>query len=68
MGRSESPGRHMSALPLKHKRVLDPLETLTFAAARTERIAIGTSISNIPWYNPVLLARRLATLDVLSGG
>ena len=37
-------------------------------AARTERIALGTSVLNLPWYNPVLLARRLATLDVLSGG
>jgi probable F420-dependent oxidoreductase len=55
-------------LPLQYKRVLDPVETLTFAAARTERIAVGTSVLNIPWYNPVLLARRLATLDVLSGG
>jgi len=55
-------------LPLQYKRVLDPVETLTFAAARTERIAVGTSVLNIPWYNPVLLARRLATVDVLSGG
>jgi len=56
------------SLPLQYKRVLDPVETLTFAAARTERIAVGTSVLNLPWYNPVLLARRLATLDVLSGG
>src|SRR2546422_11713192 len=53
-------------LPIKYKRVLDAIETLTFAAARTERIALGTSVLNIPWYNPVLLARRLATLDVRS--
>src|SRR5215475_10288613 len=56
------------SLPTPYKRVLDPVETLTFAAARTERIAVGTSVLNIPWYNPVLLARRLATLDILSGG
>lgn len=56
------------SLPVKYKRVLDPLETLTFAAAHTHRILLGTSILNIPWYNPVLLARRLTTLDVLSGG
>jgi len=55
-------------LPSKYKRVLDPVETLTFVAARTDRIALGTSVLNLPWYNPVLLARRLATLDVLSGG
>src|SRR5436309_13566703 len=56
------------SLPVKYKNVLDPLETLTFAAAHTRRIALGTSVLNLPWYNPVLLARRLATLDVLSGG
>jgi probable F420-dependent oxidoreductase len=48
--------------------VLDPLETLTFAAAHTRRVALGTSVLNIPWYNPVLLARQLTTLDVLSDG
>jgi probable F420-dependent oxidoreductase len=56
------------SLPELYKRVLDPLDTLTFAAARTQRVAVGTSILNLPWYNPVLLARRLATLDVLSAG
>jgi probable F420-dependent oxidoreductase len=44
------------------------VETLTFAAAHTRRIALSTGVVNIPWYNPVLLARRLTTLDVLSGG
>ena len=56
------------SLPVKYKNVLDPLETLTFAAAHTRRIALGTSILNLPWYNPVLLARRLTTVDVLSAG
>ena len=56
------------SLPVKYKRVLDPLETLVFAAAHTHRIALGTSVLNLPWYNPVLLARRLTTVDVLSGG
>jgi len=56
------------SLPVKYKSVLDPLETLTFAAAHTRRIALGTSVLNLPWYNPVLLARRLTTLDVLSAG
>ncbi len=55
-------------LPTKYKRTLDPLETLTFAAAHTSRVGLGTSVLNLPWYNPVLLARRLATLDVLSAG
>ncbi len=56
------------SLPEQYKRVLDPIETLTFAAAHTSRIALGTSILDIPYYNPVVLARRLTTLDVLSGG
>src|SRR3954452_2414726 len=47
-------------LPVLYRRVLDPLETLTFAAARTSRVALGTSVLNLPWYTPVLLARRLA--------
>ena len=56
------------SLPVQYKSVLDPVETLTFAAAHTQRIALATGVLNIPWYNPVLLARRLTTLDVLSGG
>src|SRR5262250_2890434 len=56
------------SLPVKYKNVLDPLETLTFAAAHTGRIALGTAVLNLPWYNPVLLARRLTTLDILSAG
>jgi probable F420-dependent oxidoreductase len=56
------------SLPIQYKSVLDPVETLTFAAACTRRIALATGVLNIPWYNPVLLARRLTTLDVLSGG
>jgi probable F420-dependent oxidoreductase len=56
------------SLPVKYKSVLDPLETLTFAAAHTRRVALGTSVLNLPWYTPVLLARQLTTLDILSGG
>jgi probable F420-dependent oxidoreductase len=56
------------SLPEQYKRALDPVETLTFAAALTRKIALGTSVLNLPWYNPVLLARRLTSLDVLSGG
>jgi len=55
-------------LPLQYKNVLDPVETLTFAAAQTSRIALATGVLNLPWYNPVLLARRLSTLDILSRG
>jgi probable F420-dependent oxidoreductase len=55
-------------LPEPYKYALDPLETLTFAAAQTKTIALGTSVLDMPYYNPVLLARRLTTLDFLSNG
>jgi probable F420-dependent oxidoreductase len=56
------------SLPELYKRVLDPVETLTFVAGQTSHVALGTSVLNLPWYNPVLLARRLTTLDILSRG
>jgi probable F420-dependent oxidoreductase len=56
------------SLPEPYKYVLDPLDALTFAAAHTNRVALGTSVLDIPYYNPVMLARRLATIDVLSKG
>ncbi len=36
------------SLPVKYKSVLDPLETLTFVAAHTGRIALGTAVLNLP--------------------
>jgi probable F420-dependent oxidoreductase len=56
------------SLPQVYKHSLDPLEALTFAAARTKKIALGTSVLDIPYYNPLMLARRLTTLDFLSNG
>ena len=65
---SPYPATPDGALPEVYQRALDPLETLTFVAAHTSRIGLGTSVLNMPFYNPVVLARRLTTLDVLSGG
>ena len=48
--------------------VLDPLTVLTYAAACTARVALGTSVLVAPWYRPALLARSLSSLDVLSDG
>jgi probable F420-dependent oxidoreductase len=56
------------SLPVEYQRVFDPLETLTFVAAKTNKITLGTSVIDILFHNPVVLARRFATLDVLSGG
>jgi probable F420-dependent oxidoreductase len=55
-------------LPEKYKYSLDPLDTLTFAAAHTSKVRLGTSVLDIPFYNPVVLARRLTTIDQLSQG
>jgi probable F420-dependent oxidoreductase len=66
--RTSYPATPDGSLPEFYQQVLDPLESLTFAAAHTSRIALGTSILDIPFYHPVVLARRLTTLDVLSGG
>jgi probable F420-dependent oxidoreductase len=48
--------------------VPDPIIGLTFAAARTEHLKLGTSVQVLPGRNPALLAKELATLDVLSNG
>jgi probable F420-dependent oxidoreductase len=55
-------------LPPAYSSVLDPLTPLAFAAAVTERIALGTAIVNMPYQAPPVLAKSLATLDVLSKG
>ena len=56
------------SLPEVYKNVFDPILALTFAAAHTSRVTLGTSILVMSYRNPLLLAKSLATLDVLSGG
>ena len=46
----------------------DPLDVLTFVAAHTQRLLLGTGVLLLPYHHPVTLAKRLATIDVLSGG
>jgi probable F420-dependent oxidoreductase len=47
---------------------LEPLTTLSFVAARTRRVRVGTSILLAALRRPAVLAKTAATLDVLSGG
>jgi len=56
------------SLPNEYQIILDPLETLTYVAAKTNKIALGTSVMDILFHSPVILARRFATLDLLSEG
>lgn len=44
------------------------LNLLSYLAACTKRIRLGTAVVVLPWHNPALLAEQVATLDVLSGG
>ncbi|MFI6818352.1 TIGR03619 family F420-dependent LLM class oxidoreductase [Nonomuraea sp. NPDC050328] len=46
----------------------DPLDCLAFVAAATRRLLLGTAVLLLPYHHPVVLAKRLATIDVLSGG
>jgi alkanesulfonate monooxygenase SsuD/methylene tetrahydromethanopterin reductase-like flavin-dependent oxidoreductase (luciferase family) len=44
------------------------LTLLSYLAACTTRIRLGTAVTVLPWHNPVLLAEQVATLDLLSNG
>jgi probable F420-dependent oxidoreductase len=61
-------GTNPYGLPEHNGTVYDPLETLTWVAAHTRRIGLGTIVMNPLFQSPVVLAKRMATLDRLSGG
>ncbi len=48
--------------------IIDPAIALTFIAAKTKAIRLGTGIIILPQRNPLVLAKELASLDVISGG
>ncbi len=49
-------------------RILDPIIALTYCAAVTTRVRLGTGIIILPQRNPLVLAKELASLDALSNG
>jgi probable F420-dependent oxidoreductase len=61
-------GTENGTLPPSAQNVFDPIGLLTFTAANTKKIALGTSVVDMLFHNPVVLAKRFATLDVLSEG
>jgi len=47
---------------------LDPLTVLTYVAACTKTVRLGTGVLIVPYRNPMLTAKMVATMDVLSNG
>ena len=62
------PGAPDGKLNPEYNTVFENLTVLAYASAFTSRIRLGVSVINIPFYNPVMLARRVATMDQLSDG
>lgn len=63
------PEPRVPASPMEPRdRILDPVVALTFLAAHTRKVRLGTGIIILPQRNPLVLAKELASLDVLSEG
>jgi probable F420-dependent oxidoreductase len=61
-------GAPNDAWPEPFRSTFDPIVTLAFLAAQTTRVRLGTSVLVAPFYSPIVLAKQLATLDIMSGG
>ena len=55
-------------IDMTQEPLLEPIATMGVLVGATQRVNIGTAVLVMPYRNPVLLARMLVTLDVLSGG
>jgi len=55
-------------IPMPYRSVHDPLVLTAYAAAVTETARLGVAIVNVPYYSPILLAKMLTSLDVVSEG
>ena len=53
---------------LEDRPYYDALTVLTWVAAQTESVRLGTTVLVLPYLNPLVLAKTVATLDVMSGG
>ncbi|MGP3919494.1 LLM class F420-dependent oxidoreductase [Nonomuraea sp. 10N515B] len=68
VSRRTPPAAGQDELPEEYKRTLDPLVALSFAAAATRRLRVGTGILLAAQRDPIVTAKAIATLDHLSGG
>jgi probable F420-dependent oxidoreductase len=55
-------------IPRKYYRTLDPFVALTAAAVTTERLVVGTGIALVPHRDPILTAKEVVSLDLVSQG
>jgi len=55
-------------LPEEYRHTMDPFVALAVAAAVTRQLKVGTGVCLVPQHHPISLAKRVATLDLLSGG
>ena len=55
-------------LPEEYKRTLDPFVAIASAVARTRTLTLGTGVCLVAQRDPIVLAKEIASLDVLSGG
>jgi probable F420-dependent oxidoreductase len=62
------PGSKDGKFPDDWQYIFDPLETLSFVAAKTRNIKLETSVIKMLFHNPIILSKRFVTLDVLSEG
>jgi alkanesulfonate monooxygenase SsuD/methylene tetrahydromethanopterin reductase-like flavin-dependent oxidoreductase (luciferase family) len=56
-----APDGSMRRIPAQYRLIYEPLETLSYVAAVTERVRLGTSVIDALLHPPVVLARRFAT-------
>lgn len=65
VGVTKAPG---GPLPDVYRRMLDPFVALTAAACATETLVVGTAVCLVPQRDPIVLAKEVASLDLISGG
>jgi probable F420-dependent oxidoreductase len=61
-------GSEAAGLPREYSHTLDPFVALTAAAAATTRLRVGTAICQVVEREPIVTAKAVASLDVVSGG